>query len=292
MKLMNRIKRLRSDISLEKENKIREDLVNYVNFQVSKLRDDIMGLILRNQKERLKYYENDEVQTILVNGMPLLFPKELLQYIMHCKQSNSHGWLGFHIETPHFEWIKNQLAPGDVFFDVGANIGLFAACYAHNMPEIEAYAFEPGKRIFEDLSSVVEANELGNKVTLVNKGVGANAAKMIFEEIDASTVAREASHLREGGDGVDGGYEIDVVSIDEFCEEHGCVPNVLKIDVEGHEFEVLKGAKKVLSEFKPKLCIELHGKYTSGSGYEEIKALLSSYADYEFSDLPKTIICY
>jgi hypothetical protein len=52
--------------------------------------------------------------------------------------------------------------------------------------------------------------------------------------------------------------EVPVTTIDSYCESKNLKPSLIKIDVEGFEFSVLNGAKKILKEVRPRILVELH----------------------------------
>ena len=64
-----------------------------------------------------------------------------------------------------------------------------------------------------------------------------------------------ANRLGEGGGST---VEVEAVTIDDFCARHGIRPSLIKIDVEGAELEVLRGADAVLRRFRPLLLVELN----------------------------------
>ena len=51
------------------------------------------------------------------------------------------------------------------------------------------------------------------------------------------------------------------ISLDAFCDLHGLVPDVLKIDIEGYELHALEGAKNVLKQYKPIIILSYHPKH-------------------------------
>jgi len=71
--------------------------------------------------------------------------------------------------------------------------------------------------------------------------------------------------------------------MDEEIEQHGLEPDLLKIDVEGYEYEVLLGAKRLLEQRKPPICLELHLDLLERRGVEprRVLAQLESYG-YQF----------
>jgi len=86
-------------------------------------------------------------------------------------------------------------------------------------------------------------------------------------------------------------------TIDKLVASGKCLPpDVLKIDTEGHEYEVLKGAEQVLQKYKPKIYYEPHETNREPSEQAlsseiKVKALLSSYG-YSFKKYGYPIYCY
>lgn len=145
------------------------------------------------------------------------------------------------------EYAKNKASI--IVFDVGANVGnysqeilkQFSSC------DLNLFCFEPSSRMFKTLSTNV-ANE---KAKLYNFGFGSdNATKNLFSaEIDSglgSIYQRRLDHL---GVKMKKTEDIAIKVLDEFCAEN-LINRVhfLKIDVEGNELEVLKGAAKMINE--------------------------------------------
>jgi len=140
--------------------------------------------------------------------------------------------------------LEEHLAPGDVVLDVGAHIGALTVAMARRVGEAgTVYAFEPQRKIYRELIHNLALNALTNVVPLRF----ALSAESGLLEMDA-------------GDGMDGQVSIgrggDVVearTLDSFG-----FPSValIKIDVEGHEVEVLHGAGKLIESFHPVIIIE------------------------------------
>jgi FkbM family methyltransferase len=142
------------------------------------------------------------------------------------------------------------LHPGDVVYDVGANIGWFSLLAARKVgPEGAVFAFEPSLANVVYLRMNVETNELTNVV----------AIPAAVEQRDGWGSFSEDSSL-EGHLSSDGGSLVPLVSLDAWPDLVGCrPPDVLKVDVEGAEADVLRGMKTLLRTAKPVLIIELHG---------------------------------
>lgn len=132
-------------------------------------------------------------------------------------------------------------------FDVGANKGDFTKIILDffNNDNIEIHCFEPSKATFELLSNNIKSD----KVILNNKGLGKEAGIFPFYTDSpgsgtASLTKRKLDHL-----GVDFDYSEDVSidTLDDYCRANNIEDiDLLKLDVEGHEFDVLEGSKEML----------------------------------------------
>jgi len=151
------------------------------------------------------------------------------------------------------------LRPGMVFYDAGANLGLFTLLAARLVGETgQVFSFEPEPEIAACLRENTWHN-LFSCVTVVEAALYSRSGKIGF---------RRASKLespdRGTGRVLDRGTEasaIDVhaISLDDFVTDHP-EPDVLKLDVEGAEVEVLQGARKLLQRRSPVLLCELHSE--------------------------------
>lgn len=133
-------------------------------------------------------------------------------------------------------------------FDVGANVGEFTLeiLEAFRGKEIQLYAFEPSSKAGEQLRKRI--NNAPN-FHLVPKALSDQdgTAELFFPDEGsalASLYQRDLSHVNR----VFGKKElVNITSVDKFCEENKIsYIHLLKIDVEGHELGVLKGAKKMM----------------------------------------------
>jgi len=60
------------------------------------------------------------------------------------------------------------------------------------------------------------------------------------------------------------------ITLDSFVEKNGCIPELIKIDVEGAEISVLRGAKAVLRKYHPEIIISVHLKHLRILGYSVV----------------------
>jgi FkbM family methyltransferase len=145
--------------------------------------------------------------------------------------------------------FRDILRPGDVALDVGANIGALTIPMAQLVgPEGFVYAFEPQRIVFQILCGNIALNELGNVKAYPN-AVGANGGRLKVAVPDY----RIAGNFGGVSVGSAEGENIAVIALDEMS-----LPAVqlIKIDVEGMEVAVLRGAAATIARCRPLLYLE------------------------------------
>lgn len=163
-------------------------------------------------------------------------------------------------EKDNFEFFKKHIKQGDIILDIGAHIGLFAIFFA-KLSKGKVYSFEPTPATLKWLKKTIDINHCNNIVTIVPKAISDKAGKAKFFVSPTSDIS-VANSLIGYEDGVmevrDGSYEVDMISIDEFVKEKRIKPNILKIDAEGVELQLLKGAADTFLNCRPIATLGLH----------------------------------
>jgi FkbM family methyltransferase len=161
------------------------------------------------------------------------------------------------------------IRPGDVVLDVGAHIGSFTIKAAREAgPTGGVVSFEPSAENFSLLSRNVEANSCAN-IRLYKVAVGSQPGTAQLQLHRRRGTNSLYPHPTSEPIGVE---EVAVRTIDSVADELNLKRvDFMKIDVEGAELEVLKGAKKVLSEYHPSIAMETH---EFGPSEEEITEFL------------------
>lgn len=180
----------------------------------------------------------------------------------------AQGIYGGDFELKERQFLNALLRPGDVFVDVGANIGLFtliAARCAGNTGRI--YAFEPCAKTYQRLMANVELNRL------INVSCHQLALSDSVDQLDMniSLDGYEAwNSLAQPTMGNSFGVEtVNCTTWDDFAREHDLVGRVtvMKIDVEGWEARVLLGGSKTLSRIDaPTLQVEFSEEASRSAG--------------------------
>ncbi len=150
--------------------------------------------------------------------------------------------------------ILKYLPEDGVFFDVGANVGIIAFSTAMHRPRARVFAFEPEPVSFLALSKTKALNSVHN-VDLLPVGLGeASGLKTFF--IDK---ANYGGHSLDRAQVINDAYpsSILVSTVDTVAQMTGITRmDVMKIDVQGLELEVLKGALQTIAKFHPVLTVE------------------------------------
>jgi FkbM family methyltransferase len=154
-----------------------------------------------------------------------------------------YWYLGF----PDYEemmFLSRFLRSGDRFYDVGANAGAFAVlATSMGCPVV---AFEPVPVTFSRLIENAMLNRDLGSITCLEVAVGAGLENFLM-----TTGQGTGNHVLKPGETAES-IEVTVTTLDDVAGTHG-FPSFIKMDVEGHELEALKGAESVLRS------TELHG---------------------------------
>ena len=130
--------------------------------------------------------------------------------------------------------------------DVGANAGIYSLAALAIQPDASVHAFEPTPEIANRLRATAKLNGLDHLYVheaAVSKRAGAATLRRFRGELGTNEGMNFVSE-----DGIDGdGEKVQTVSLDQFCQEHS-IDNVdlLKVDIQGHEYAALKGAEQLI----------------------------------------------
>ena len=188
---------------------------------------------------------------------------------------------GTHDERYVVTKLLKIIKPGDICWDIGANIGFYTCLLASQVEEAGAVvAFEPAIRTCSYLHQNVSLNQFKN-VTVVNKGLGDKTEQRHLYYSEASLTEGTAS--LKYAEGRIASERVTLDTIDNLIRELP-VPNFIKIDVEGYQLEVLRGGEQCLKTYAPLLMAELKDVGdTNRDDFNEIEQYIASlgYTLYE-----------
>jgi FkbM family methyltransferase len=205
-----------------------------------------------------------------VNAPPLPEPRVDIEHegkLLHFFTPNSTSrWRAETLRTKEpgtLSWIA-EFAPGEVLFDVGANVGVYTV-WAAKVRGARVYAFEPESQNFSVLNVNLLINELNEQACAYSVAV---AERLALDHLYLSAfgpgsalhnfgAARDYQHRPFAARFKQGCLS---VSLDELCGRFGLpVPQHIKIDVDGIEDRIVAGAREVLADRRLKsLLIEVN----------------------------------
>lgn len=164
---------------------------------------------------------------------------------------NAEVWYGRGSSDSSIEmrFVRDRmLTPGSNIIECGAHHGYTTILLANWVgPEGRVFALEPIPEYAEVIHRNISLNKIKN-VCVLAEAVGATSGHIQFRpEKNAVLPTGKKS----------GGLDTRVTTLDDFCETRSFAPNLIKIDVEGFEIDVLRGARRVLASH-PALQIEVH----------------------------------
>lgn len=165
--------------------------------------------------------------------------------------------------------FRAAVVPGSTVLDVGANVGAYAMLFGQWVgPEGRVFAFEPAPEARRGLERHVALNGLQARVVVRGEAMAATTGLARFR---ADGPHGDNGMLPQGHSttvDADRIVEVATTSIDAFCRAHGLRPGFIKVDVEGAELDVLRGARGVIAAAGPALglYVEMHPHLWSAFG--------------------------
>ena len=137
-------------------------------------------------------------------------------------------------------------------FDVGAHKGLFSLVFCACNEINRAVAYEPSPTLGAKAKHLAQINGYEARFDLQPSAIG-DVSRTVPASVDSSGFI----NFGQGDESFDK-FKIQITTIDDECERLGLSPDILKIDIEGYEYEALLGASDLLKLRKPVICLELH----------------------------------
>jgi FkbM family methyltransferase len=213
--------------------------------------------------------------------------------ILTLRKGISRNISGFHLRLPtryfkyfpseyereNFDFLRANCKKGDVVIDIGAHIGLFSVCASQLTGETgKVYAFEPAPKTNNLLKHTITINKMQNTIHSRKEAIG-EADGVTFFNISDLEADNSNSLVAYKTDRELRKVEINLMSIDSFVSKYTLNKvNFIKIDAEGYELDVLKGAQQTLKTLKPTVILALHpaGINANGDTLEQIFDLIQS----------------
>ncbi len=217
---------------------------------------------------------------LIPNGLPLIIlrgPLKGFKLIAGAPAGPAKG-LSYLLNLSEPKWLemgKIISSKDDVCIDIGANIGIYSLLFSRYSKCV--YSFEPFPRNLDFFRKMMAINQIKN-VKIYPLAIANKIGKFYFQKGNCIATGRLTK---------EGNFRVNAITLDHFIELSQIDPTIIKIDVEGLEYDVLKGIEKFLKRKKPKILIETHGnqifkkilKYLKKIGYNEFFLISSNEKD-------------
>ncbi|NNF02121.1 MAG: FkbM family methyltransferase [Bacteroidia bacterium] len=212
----------------------------------------------------IKYLSNISKRWHVAGNIPLTINGIKFSMYSNCDDHklNALYYNYAYIEKNDLLVFSSLLRDDDVVLDLGANTGIYTVLSSLSAKNVTVHSFEPHPQNLERLKRNISLNDL-KKVTIVEKCVGNEQGKVKFSIPETNGIS-DTSSVSE--DFSKGSYddkiqwkkiEVEQTSLDSYIDRNNVHKiNAIKIDVEGQELNVLKGARLLIAKFKPMILIE------------------------------------
>jgi FkbM family methyltransferase len=182
-------------------------------------------------------------------------------------------WLGTY-EPDLSVAIAAAIRPGDVCFDIGGWHGYFSGLMAARGAKL-VRVYEPMPENLVRLRDLVALNPK-LQIDVVAAAVGDHSGEIEFSVMPDSSMGKLSTSKFQSGRANASTLNVKLLSLDDEIQSGQPLPQLIKIDVEGAEIDVLKGAENMLKSAHPQLFIEMHSReiakaccdYLASLGYQ------------------------
>lgn len=178
---------------------------------------------------------------------------------------NPDGYFTNEYENDNFSYVLTELKnkPESVIYDLGANIGYFSLLCSATSPLSKIFCFEPIPANMAILCRHLIVNQVKN-VFPVNFAISDHFGLVDFSADNLShsyTYKQSSAHYGNRQINI----KVGVITMDVLINQFGfSPPDIIKIDVEGAEYDVLMGAANVIKTYKPKILLSTHEAHVKG----------------------------
>ena len=151
-------------------------------------------------------------------------------------------------------FLLKHISERTIFWDIGAYIGYFTCIMSRRLVKGSVISVEPLPQNIALLRQHIQLNNLKN-VIIVEKALSSSQGSASFLMPESSQEGRLVDNLESLQEKM---ISVSVTTIDTLVESGVPIPDILKIDAEGEEGRILKGARAVLERRRPSFLIEIH----------------------------------
>ena len=219
----------------------------------------LLSLDFKNHSSFFEEY----LQNILDNKISkkiFIDDKKFIKFYKPSKTSSYRVKTFFYKEPDTINWMIKNGKKNKVMFDIGANMGVYSIFYAKKFNS-KVFAFEPSIRNLDLLTRNITLNGLGKNITVFSNPLNNEDKISEFFQLDYrggnagatfdSNLTKKRMSNQKFQEKKTSSFQTYGISIDNLIEKNVLpLPNLIKIDVDGNEFNILKGLKKTLRKQK------------------------------------------
>jgi FkbM family methyltransferase len=197
---------------------------------------------------------------LLKDGLPVVNDSFSFQAPLSCKDQLVH-FTAAASERAEFESLARAARlGGSTFFDIGAHSGVVSALFCAADPANRVFSFEPSPVLVERLLEIRDLNGFGERMQVEAIGIG-DAAKRVEMLLDPVGGFVQVQHFAHTMWAEPEPIAVPIERLPDAAARLGVVPQFIKLDVEGYEYEAIAGALDFLAQHKPTIFLELHLNY-------------------------------
>ena len=219
------------------------------------------------------------IYTALADKLQYVSPQFYKErFFKKLKGLNSENVIERKVE-PELLWIKDYLKKGDVFMDIGSNVGAYLYRLEDRLNHQNIFGFEPNKKLYFRLKRIFPDMRIF-ALALSNENSEAEFKIPVMKGKKVHSRGTLKTEMKEDDEAASEIQKVKVLRLDDWAEiDHITKLNFIKIDVEGNELQTLLGAEKTIKKFKPTLMVEIEQRHHE----EPVWNIISQIENWGFS---------
>ena len=199
-----------------------------------------------------------KIRTLVETFLPILYKRRIYK---NQRTTNLDSLSDNRILEPELISLNQFIKKDDICFDVGANNGEYLYQLSRKVPEKNIYAFEPIPDLFQRLKRLFRKINI-HRIAMSNQNTSSSFKIPVVKDQVMKSRGKLDTDIIEPEEN---GFELIKVTcmkLDDFCRENKIAKiDFIKIDVEGHEYSVLKGANSMIQKCLPTMLIEIEQRH-------------------------------
>lgn len=199
------------------------------------------------------------------------------RYFKHLKNISRENYSERNIE-PELIWIKDYLPRNAVMIDIGANVGSFLYQLERKLSPQNIFAFEPNRKLYMRLKRIFPRVHI-YPLALSDRNETADFKIPVIKGKAYDSRGTLQLNYRENGEAKHFFQQVKVIKLDDWAGLESMKKiDFIKIDVEGNEMHTLRGAKKVIKQYRPTLMVEMEQRHHQ----EPLQKMISEIESWDY----------